>query len=202
MAPCEFKDGDYIIKQGKNGSFGELALIYGTPRAATIKANGDVKCWSLDRDTYRHVVMANTIRKRQMYSDFLERVPILEPLDHWERLTVADALEQATFQDGETVVKQGDRGDEFYLIIEGEAVVTQDLGNGQPPIVVGRLGRSQYFGEIALITNRPRAATVTAAGLLKCVKLDRDRFERVLGPCEELLKRNIQAYNSYISLKV
>eukprot|EP00122_Pirum_gemmata_P011463 Pgem_evm1s10622 len=59
-----------------------------------------------------------------------------------------------------------------------------------------------FKGEIALITNRPRAATVTANGPLKCAKLDRERFERVLGPCEEMLKRNIQAYNSFISLSV
>ena len=57
-------------------------------------------------------------------------------------------------------------------------------------------------GEIALLLNRPRAATVVARGPLKCVKLDRPRFERVLGPCSEILKRNIQRYNSFISLTV
>lgn len=57
-------------------------------------------------------------------------------------------------------------------------------------------------GEIALLLNRPRAATVVARGPLKCVKLDRPRFERVLGPCSEILKRNIQRYNSFISLSV
>lgn len=57
-------------------------------------------------------------------------------------------------------------------------------------------------GEIALLLNRPRAATVVARGPLKCVKLDRPRFERVLGPCSDILKRNIQRYNSFISLTV
>lgn len=50
--------------------------------------------------------------------------------------------------------------------------------------------------------NRPRAATVVARGPLKCVKLDRPRFERVLGPCSDILKRNIQQYNSFVSLSV
>lgn len=58
------------------------------------------------------------------------------------------------------------------------------------------------LGEIALLMNRPRAATVVARGLLKCVKLDRPRFERVLGPCSDILKRNIQQYNSFVSLSV
>jgi cAMP-dependent protein kinase regulator len=55
-------------------------------------------------------------------------------------------------------------------------------------------------GEIALLLDRPRAATVvaaTGAGNLKCVKMDRARFERVLGPCGDILKRNIDQYKSY-----
>ncbi|VDN41230.1 unnamed protein product [Dibothriocephalus latus] len=50
--------------------------------------------------------------------------------------------------------------------------------------------------------DRPRAATVVAQGPLRCVKLDRKRFERVMGPCSDILKRNIAKYNSYISLSV
>lgn len=57
-------------------------------------------------------------------------------------------------------------------------------------------------GEIALLLDRPRAATVVARGPLKCVKLDRARFERVLGPCADILKRNITQYNSFVSLSV
>jgi len=58
------------------------------------------------------------------------------------------------------------------------------------------LSQSDYFGEIALLLDRPRAATVIAKGPLKCVKLDRQRFERVLGPVSEILKRNISRYTS------
>ena len=57
-------------------------------------------------------------------------------------------------------------------------------------------------GEIALLLKRPRAATVRAKGTLKCVKLDRARFERVLGPCQDILKRNIAQYNSFVQLVV
>jgi len=57
-------------------------------------------------------------------------------------------------------------------------------------------------GEIALLLDRPRAATVVASSGLKCVKLDRARFERVLGPCSDILKRNISQYSSFVSLSV
>lgn len=138
---------------GDGGSFGELALIYGTPRAATVRAKTDVKLWGIDRDSYRRILMGSTIRKRKMYEEFLSRVSILgefvfismlkkknifknydlihiiftrtESLDKWERLTVADALEPVSFEDGETIVKQGEPGDDFYIIVEGCAVVLQ-----------------------------------------------------------------------------
>jgi len=191
-----------VLTLGEGGSFGELALIYGTPRAATVKAATDVKLWGIDRDSYRRILMGSTIRKRKMYEGFLSKVKILEDLDKWERLTVADALEATSFENNAVVVRQGEPGDDFYIIAEGTASVTQFRSEGEESVEVGILGPSDYFGEIALMLDRPRAATVTATGPLKCVKLDRARFERVLGPCSDILKRNIQHYNSFVSLSV
>ncbi|KAL8580945.1 hypothetical protein ACOMHN_017512 [Nucella lapillus] len=228
MFPVEHKDGEVIIQQGdegdnfyvldqgevdiyvkddlvgtigEGGSFGELALIYGTPRAATVKAKGDCKLWGIDRDSYRRILMGSTIRKRKMYEDFLCKVSILENLDKWERLTVADALEPVQFEDGKEIVRQGDPGEDFFIIIEGTAAVYQTKKDGGEPVEVGCLNTSDFFGEIALLLDRPRAATVVARGPLKCVKLDRGRFERVLGPCSDYLKRNIKQYNSYVALR-
>jgi cAMP-dependent protein kinase regulator len=99
-------------------------------------------------------------------------------LDKWERLTVADSLQAVSFKDQEVVVTQGDPGNDFFIIVEGTAVVTQYRNLGEEPVKVGTLGPSDYFGEIALILDRPRAATVTAKGPLKCVKLDRGRCEK------------------------
>ncbi|OTF77633.1 cAMP-dependent protein kinase regulatory subunit-like protein [Euroglyphus maynei] len=229
MFPVHHKAGEYIMRQGdegdnfyiidegtvevyvndqlvstvsEGGSFGELALIYGTPRAASILAKTDVKLWAIDRDTYRRILMGQFIKKRKMYEEFLSKVKILESLDYYERLTVADALTPVEFADGEIITKQGESGDEFFIIEEGTAVVLQRRSPDAPEEEVGRLGRSDYFGEIALIFNRPRAATVKAQGPLKCLKLDRDCFERLLGPCVDILKRNLENYNSLISLSV
>lgn len=197
-----YVNGEYVSTIGEGGSFGELALIYGTPRAATVKAKTDVKLWGIDRDSYRRILMGSTIRKRKMYEEFLSKVSILESLDKWERLTVADALEPVQFDDGQEIVRQGDPGEDFFIITEGTACVLQRRSENEDPVEVGRLGPSDYFGEIALLLDRPRAATVVARGLLKCVKMDRTRFERVLGPCSDILKRNIAQYNSFVSLSV
>ena len=126
----------------------------------------------------------------------------VESLDIYERLTVADALTPVQFNDGDIIVKQGEPGDDFYVIEEGTAIVLQRRSADEPEVEVGRLHKSDYFGEIALLLDRPRAATVVAKGPLKCVKLDRARFERLLGPCADILKRNLEHYNSLISLSV
>ncbi|XP_042240447.1 cAMP-dependent protein kinase type I regulatory subunit-like isoform X1 [Homarus americanus] len=197
-----FVNGEHVTSIIDGGSFGELALIYGTPRQATVKAKTDTKLWGIDRDSYRRILMGSTIRKRKMYEEFLSKVSILESLDKWERLVVADALETVSIESGSTVVRQGEPGDDFYIIVEGTAVVMQARTPADEPVEVGRLGTSDYFGEIALLLDRPRAATVIADGSLKCVKLDRARFERVLGSCADILKRNIEQYNSFIALTV
>lgn len=78
-------------------------------------------------------------------------VLILESLDKWERLTVADALEPVVFEDGETIVRQGEPGEDFYIIVEGTAVVLQQRSEGEEPTEVGRLGPSDYFGKLFVI---------------------------------------------------
>lgn len=197
-----YVNNNLVTSISESGAFGELALIYGTPRAATVKAKTDVKLWAIDRDTYRRILMGSTIRKRKMYEEFLSKVSILESLDKWERLTIADALVPITFPDGHTVVEQGHAGEDFYIIEDGKAIVFQRKNEDEQQVEVSQLGPGDYFGEIALLFNRPRAATVKASGTLKCVKLDRARFERLLGNLADILKRNMEHYNSLISLSV
>lgn len=79
---------------GETGSFGELALIYGTPRAATIKAKTDVKLWAIDRDTYRRILMGSTIRKRKLYESFLSKVSIL---GEFAPLSLCGSLDKAEY---------------------------------------------------------------------------------------------------------
>ncbi|KAI6226494.1 CAMP-dependent protein kinase [Aphelenchoides fujianensis] len=196
-----FVNGQYCLTINEGGSFGELALIYGTPRAATVVAKSDVvKLWAIDRLTYRAILMGSTMRKRKLYDEFLSKVQILSDLDKWERANVADALERCDFEPGTHVVEQGQPGDEFFIIVDGQAQVLQKRSDEAPFEIVGNLEPSDYFGEIALLLDRPRAATVVAKTPLKCVKLDRARFERVMGPVREILKRDVGNYNSYVKL--
>lgn len=191
------EDAKLVAELTTGMSFGELALIYNQPRAATVKARTDGQLWAIDQETYRRILMGSTIKKRKEYEEFLSKVEILSSVDKYERTQIADALESCTFQDGVNIVTQGEEGNEFFIIVTGQAVVTQTNSEGKSG-QVGELGAGQYFGEIALLKDNKRHATVTAKGTVKCVKVDRDTFERVLGPIEDILRRNMDLYESFV----
>ncbi|KAF9906211.1 hypothetical protein BX616_000778, partial [Lobosporangium transversale] len=134
-----------VFEYGPGGSFGELALMYNGPRAATVTTTSEVVLWALDRITFRRILMENTSRKRRMYEAFLETVPLLVSLEPYERHKIADALESVYFDDGQTVVRQGDQGDNFFIIESGEATVTKCSEDGKEFPMPG-LGPGQYFG--------------------------------------------------------
>lgn len=113
--------------------FGELALLYNAPRAATITAKTDGVVWKLGRDTFNHIVKDAASKKRQKYEDFLGSVKILQSMDPYERSKIADALKEEKFSKGQFVIKEGDIGDKFFIISEGEASATKTLVVGKPP---------------------------------------------------------------------
>ncbi|KAK9719014.1 cAMP-dependent protein kinase type II-beta regulatory subunit, variant 2 [Basidiobolus ranarum] len=119
------KNGVKVIQVSAGGSFGELALMYNTPRAASVKAVTSGILWGVDRVTFRRSITNNTFRKRKMYESFLKTVPILHTLETAEVVKIADALEPAEYEDGETIIEQGTVGNYFYIIESGEAHVTQ-----------------------------------------------------------------------------
>jgi cAMP-dependent protein kinase regulator len=99
--------------------FGELALLYNAPRAATITATTPCLCWRLDRGTFNHIVKDAAQRKREKYEDFIEKVEILASLSPYERTNLVDAMNSQTFNEGENIISEGEMGDRFYVINEG-----------------------------------------------------------------------------------
>lgn len=205
-----------VHSYGPGGSFGELALMYNAPRAATVVATSNsATLWALDRVTFRSILMEHTSRKRGMYETFLSSVPILASLTPAERSKVADALEERTYQEGEAVVREGEPGKEFYIVESGRAEVSKVQRDGREEIV-GALKTGDYFGgalaltsaqafkltflraELALINSAPRAATVRVAqghGRLRVACLGEKAFTRLLGPVIEILARKAEDYN-------
>ena len=100
----------------------------------------------------------------------LRRLPVFAPLPVWSLEVVARSARELKVGDGSAVINQGDHGDAFYAVVDGEFLVTRD---GEQ---VRSVRRGDGFGEIALIANIPRAATVTASGHGSLLAIDRDAF--------------------------
>lgn len=208
----EFKNGDEIIKQGDEGdyfyiiengtvdfyvngnqvnssgegsSFGELALMYNSPRAATAVAASEpgVTCWALDRQTFRRILLERTFNRRLMYEDFLKDVKVLSSLSNQERLKLADALSTEIYHKGDKIVKEGEQGENFYFIESGSCQVSKE-GKG----VLTKLSKGDYFGEVALLNDLPRQATVEALDTVIVATLGKSGFSRLLGPAVDILK--------------
>jgi MFS family permease len=102
--------------------------------------------------------------------ELLRSVPLFHPLPPAALEPFASSLIPVRVAAGEDVFHQGESGDRFYVVASGEVVVAVD---GQP---VNRLGRGGYFGEIALLKDMPRTATVTAETDAELLALERDEF--------------------------
>merc|ERR1711879_279182 len=195
-------DHKHVGQYDNKGSFGELALMYNAPRAATIIANTEGQLWAMDRQTFRKIVVKATAKKRRKYEEFLKKVEILSVLKDDEITKVADAIETKEYKDGESIITQGDKPDYFYIVVEGQCDVSKvgaNPANPEEEIHLVSLTSSQFFGELAFLTNKPRAAHVKAKGQVKCGCLDIQAFERLLGPCKKLLERNMEIYEKQLA---
>ena len=210
-------DGDnfYVIDSGKydvlvningeekkvhtfeeKGSFGELALLYNMPRSASVVAKTHGSLWAMDRNSFRRIVLKSAFKKRKMYEELLENVPLLKSLDQYERSNLADALMSKTFKNDECIIRQGDEADGMFFLEKGVIRVTIINPDGVEE-ELGEHSKGKYFGELALIEQQPRSANVYAKGDVKVAFLERESFERLLGPCLDIMKRNTEFYRQY-----
>ncbi|KAF3021457.1 hypothetical protein G7054_g10584 [Neopestalotiopsis clavispora] len=180
--------GELVSTIKAGGSFGELALMYNAPRAATvISAEPGCTLWALDRVTFRRILMESTFARRRMYENFLEEVPLLSSLTPYERSKIADALETQKFPPGTTIIRQGDVGTSFFLLEAGQCDAFLEEGEGRQ--LVKHYNKGDFFGELALLNDAPRAASIVSATEVKVSTLGKSAFARLLGPVEGIMRR-------------
>jgi len=121
------KEATYLKVYLPGEAFGELALLYNAPRAATIIAKENCLLWALDRETFNYIVKDAAIKKREKYEMFLRSVEIMKSMSKYEITQISDALKVKWFKKDETIIKRNDFGDDFYIIEEGEAYATKPI---------------------------------------------------------------------------
>lgn len=196
------KTEDTYLKTYEPGEvFGELSLLYNAPRAASIQAVEPSVLYSLDRETFNHIVKQSAIDNRNKYEDFLSQVEVLYTLDNYERSKLCDCLNILSYEPGERIITEGEKGNTFYLVIEGQAVALKRNPNNNMEEEVYQYSEKMYFGELSLIRDQPRAASIVARTKIKVASIDRNAFKRILGPLEDILKRNAEKYKKFIENK-
>uniref|UniRef100_A0A1I8JPH0 Cyclic nucleotide-binding domain-containing protein n=1 Tax=Macrostomum lignano TaxID=282301 RepID=A0A1I8JPH0_9PLAT len=168
----QHQDGDnfYVVERGVFDAFVD---------DKTLRAGGgttDGVLWSLDMETFQRRVLTAAFRHRQKYEAFLAAVPLLAELTQYERQNVADAIREREFSDGAPILMQGDVGNEMFFIEEGGVKVMRRGADNGLETQVNQLGKGDYFGELALITKQPRAASCYAVGPTKVCVLHPDQF--------------------------
>ncbi len=183
-----------VKKYNPGDFFGELALLYNTPRAATIYAkSNDCVVWVLDRETFNNIVKDASIKKRNRNKCFLSSVEIFKGLNENEINQLVEAVKEEEVLNDEIIIKQGDIGNKFFLLEKGKAKAVKTFEDGVTEEVLD-YKEGDYFGELAFIYNEPRAATVKTSSDCTFLTLDKECFKRLLGPIEKVLQKKSECY--------
>jgi len=210
MYRLDFEKKDKIIEQGEQGSkfyliergeadvivdqkkvailrkgdcFGEVALLHKTPRNATVRARRQCRLWCVGRTAFRRAVRQLYQGQTQETLQTLQKIQAFSSLLSNELVMIADALVENPYEKGDVIVKEGEPGEKFYIIKRGVAIWSKQSGEQ------GEIKQFGYFGELALINEEKRAATVTAKTKnLVCLELTRGEFTTLMGPMEDILK--------------
>jgi len=178
-------NGSEVGRAVQGNSFGELALLYNAPRAATCRAaDGSAGLWRVDQVTFRKLLAAHTIQNDNQTKDVLRKVPFMSDLDDEFIHRIAEALTTVYYDKGEKIFERGSEGSVFYVIREGKV----EYEHRKRGIKV--LGPGDYFGEQAIVKNEPRKADATAVRDTIALALSRQVFEKVLGPLSEVISRS------------
>ena len=110
---------------------------------------------------------------------FLRSVPLFADLQPAELKQVASIAQERLFSDGEAICRQGEAGEEMFIVISGEARVVLEAEAGQSRDLARRRP-GEVVGEMAIITQEPRLASVLAAGQVRLLSIDRRSFEGIL----------------------
>ena len=163
---------------GRGESFGELGVLQGRARSATVRAAEPAEVFEVEKGTFDQL-LADMAHVPEFAPTLQAAAELrgLAPFRHLDSTQLAELIEHGEWLNiapGTTIVEQGDVGDDFFAIGSGRVEVLVDRKS------TATLGPGSYFGEIALLEDVPRTATVRALTPLRAYRLDRDGFDRVV----------------------
>ncbi len=185
----EHPDGHDILvdRLGPGQYFGEMALLGQRARRATVRVaeGAPAAVVALDPATFNRLVeespaLRNELQRIVSLRQVQSQVEALAAVDREQLRELMGDAPTLTFQPGETILQQGALGEVFYFLLDGEVEIFARRGNHAERLI-DRLGPGRYFGEMALLGNKRRSATVRAAGKepARVLELDAAAFEQL-----------------------
>jgi CRP-like cAMP-binding protein len=163
---------------GRSESFGEVGLAEAAPRTATVRAAGDVEVFEIDKGTFDELLA--DILQAPRFAPTMQSVADLQKMDAFSHLEMDELVELVDLGEwvnvapGEAIVEQGEEGDAFFAISSGQVDVRQDGRS------LRTMGPGAHFGEIALLLDVPRTATVRAVTAVRAFRLGREGFDSLI----------------------
>lgn len=218
MYPVQYGAGSLIIKEGDVGSIvyvmeegrvevsregkylstlsgakvlGELAILYNCQRTATITAVSDCKLWAIERQCFQTIMMRTGLIKQTEYTDFLKSVPTFKDLSEDTLIKISDVLEECYYRKGDYIIRQGARGDTFFIISKGQVRVTIRPEDSFEEKFIRSLGKGDFFGEKALQGDDLRTANIICDSQegVTCLVIDRETFIQLISNLDEVKNR-------------
>jgi len=174
---------------GPGQSFGELALLYDSPRAASVICDFPCVLFRVDQKTFRYILHSQRELAEHDKRVLLEGVTFLKDLDETDLRRLADAMVPRRFAADEILATKGDPADTFFIIQEGKVRVT-DFDAGLTRYQDHDLGPGDYFGETAMLKDEQRKANFRGKSKGIVISIDKSRFRELIGDFSELLHKS------------
>jgi CRP-like cAMP-binding protein len=182
-------NGTTVGRARKGNSFGELALLYTCPRAATVTADRDCVLFRVDQNSFRHILRNQTKQSEQAKIDLLRGVDFFSELATSDIEKLSHVMTPLIFSPDKVLCQKGEMGDKFYVLQEGSVLIT-DISVGSTRYEDQTLGPGQYWGERSLVTGEPRAANVIAKSYGVAFTIDREMFQKTFGHLSSMVSRS------------
>jgi len=188
---------------GKGEFFGEMSLISGRRRSATVRAGEKCVLIESPRRSMNKLINSVAAVKRIIDEVFLRRIiqgKIAPTLPAEELADLVHTAEVRQFKPGETLFNEGDAGDALHLIRKGSVTISREIGGKD--VVLAYVPAGQYVGEMALVSDLPRSATARAAVATETIRLDGGDFKSLMMRRTQVRDRVQEVYRSRVAQNV
>ena len=119
-------------------------------------------------------------KSEPLFTRPVPKSPLFEMLDDDERAAIVKEMEVESHDEGNVIINEGDPGTSMYLIASGEVKVYTRPSNKSGTVYLANLGEGDFFGEVSVLTGKPRTATITASQRTELLRLDKEKLDGVL----------------------